>query len=340
LILLALLTTAAWAETWQTTRGQHLEGKISGVYGPLVVIADRKSSSAVPMEELNDADLARVAAFVAAKPAQAASWSAASSKVSKALKGRLQILGGEKLAAFEPGARGEPEFYLVYFGAGWCPPCREFSPKLVAAYQRLKATAPDRFEAVFVSSDRDAGDFLKYIQHVRMPWPVLKFNDRGSVDVIERWAGTGIPCLVVVTREGDALLHSYRGTEYVGPYDVLERFETLLHATDASDPAARRLMHRMAVMQHIHAAGTGDRAAAPYVVTMDLARYQTLEVKRIVATLDLDERGHVQDVALEPELPTVLNYQLIKDAGDWLFLPAVEKGHAVRKKARLPLQLQ
>ena len=38
-----------------------------------------------------------------------------------------------------------------------CPPCREFTPKLVAVYDALKkdAAAPP-FEVVFVSSDDDA----------------------------------------------------------------------------------------------------------------------------------------------------------------------------------------
>src|SRR6185369_13507413 len=99
-----------------------------------------------------------------------------SSLVAKSIKGRLQILRDGKLVDFDPGARREPDFYLVYFGAEWCPPCRAFSPEFVEQYRRLQKLAPDRFEAVFVSSDHSGSEQLSYVKHVTMPWPVVKFS--------------------------------------------------------------------------------------------------------------------------------------------------------------------
>ena len=46
----------------------------------------------------------------------------------------------------------------LYFSAHWCPPCKAFTPVLVEAHQKLKATGRD-FEVVFVSSDKDMGQF-------------------------------------------------------------------------------------------------------------------------------------------------------------------------------------
>jgi thiol-disulfide isomerase/thioredoxin len=336
---LASVACCASAETWEATNGAKIEGKLTSVHGPLAVITDKAGSQSLPLDELNDAALARVADFLAAKPADAP-WAGSTSKVAKALKGRLQVLRGEKLVDFDPAARKEPEFYLVYFGADWCPPCRAFSPKLVEAYHRLQKAAPDKFEVVFVSSDREGAEQLKYVRHVNMPWPVLRFSQVGRAPAIERWAGSGIPCLVVITREGEALVHSYRGAEYVGPYDVLEKFETLLQLSAPNNPETKRRLHRLAVMQHVRGAAGGDKPAAPYALAMDLRRYQTLEVKTLTATLEIDEHGRVADAAIEPELPAVLNHQLVNDAGTWLFLPAVEKGRATRKTAKLPISLR
>lgn len=45
---------------------------------------------------------------------------------------------------------------LLYFSAHWCPPCRAFLPKLIEAYDKIKAD-DDALEVVFISSDRDQG---------------------------------------------------------------------------------------------------------------------------------------------------------------------------------------
>lgn len=38
---------------------------------------------------------------------------------------------------------------------------------------------------------------------------------------IQKYAGNGIPCLVVVGWEGKVLCHSYEGQTYVGPTKVM-----------------------------------------------------------------------------------------------------------------------
>ncbi len=343
--LLAGLLLAGWAlpvvaQTWETMHGERVEGRISGMYGPLVSIAGKKGSRFINVSELNDAGVEGVAEYLAGPGKQATPWNGSGSKVAKALKGRLQILRDEKLVEFDPGTRKEPEFYLVYFGADWCPPCRSFSPKLVASYNRLKRMAPEAFELVFISSDRAPSEQLKYVRHVGMPWPVLKYSQLGRAEPLEQWAAKGIPNLVVVTREGEMIYHSYRGAEYLGPASVLESFDGLLNSTRGGGGATKRQMHRLAVVQHVRAATGGSATVAPYVIDMNLARYKTLENEELMASLTIDEKGVVQDVTIEPKLSAVLEHQLVNDAGTWLFLPAVKDGKAIAAKATLPLKLR
>src|SRR5687767_9690369 len=106
----------ASAETWETMSGERIEATLSGVYGPFVVLAERNGSRLISVANLKDAELGRVADFLAAKPAAVLPWASSTSKVAKALKGRLQVLRNDKLVEFDVGARAEPEFYLVYFG--------------------------------------------------------------------------------------------------------------------------------------------------------------------------------------------------------------------------------
>ena len=129
------------AETWQTTTGERIEGKLSGVYGPLVVLTG-STHRMLSIDSLDDGAIGRVADFLATRPAVPPTWGASSAPVAKSLRGRLQILRDNKLVAYDPGAKPEPEFFLAYFGAHWCGPCLQFSPDLVKAYARLLGRVP------------------------------------------------------------------------------------------------------------------------------------------------------------------------------------------------------
>ena len=54
--------------------------------------------------------------------------------------------------------RGEGKVVGLYFSAHWCPPCKAFTPLLVETYNKIKAAGKE-LEVVFVSSDKDMGQF-------------------------------------------------------------------------------------------------------------------------------------------------------------------------------------
>jgi thiol-disulfide isomerase/thioredoxin len=337
--ILAPAVGTARAETWRTTNGDQVDGKLSGVYGSVAVISRKTDSAILSLDRIDDEGLARIADYLASSPQSAPAWAASSGKVAKSLRGRLQIMRDGRLVDFDPGARPEPELYLVYFGAHWCRPCREFSPYLLETYRRLKQMSPGHFEVVFVSGDHKADEQELYVRELGMPWPLVRFSDVGNVGAIERWEGPGIPDLVVLTRNGDVVFDSYRGSDYVGPGSVLEQVEPLLAAMNRDSQACRRALHRLSVVEHIRAAGNGSVNPKPYLVTLDPARYQTLEVKQLKALLEIDERGHVTDAKIEPRLPTALDFQLTQEAETWLFLPAVAAGRAKATRVLLPINL-
>ncbi len=328
----------ARAESWRTTDGVSAEGKLTGVFGPLAVIAAKDGTRRVGLEKLDDASLGQVADYLAKQTAAPPAWAQGTAPVTKALRNRLQVLRDGKLVKFDPGARREPEVYLAYFGALWCGPCVRFSPQLVSAYTRLKAKHGERFELVFVSSDHGSGEQLEYVRKAGMPWPVIAFSALGGVRPIEQWAARGIPSLVAIAPSGDLLFHSYVGDEYVGPQRVLQQFEELMDL-DANAGPVKRSRHRLEVLRHIRAAGAAATGAKPYVVTLDFGRHQTLEQKELLATLRISARGVVEEAAFEPKLPVVVEHQLVAEAEQWLFLPRVENGQAVPVTVKLPLTL-
>lgn len=84
----------------------------------------------------------------------------------------------------------------LYFSAHWCPPCKQFTPKLIHTYKKVKEANND-FEIVFVSSDRDEDAFKEY--YAEMPWMALDYLDRDSKNALSKhFDVNGIPSFVIL----------------------------------------------------------------------------------------------------------------------------------------------
>ena len=116
------------------------------------------------------------------------------------------------------------DYYLVYYSASWCPPCRKFTPKLVNYYN--KHAKSDNFELIFVSSDRSDDATEKYMQDYKMPWPAVKLSRMKYVD-LKKYGGRGIPSLVLFDKKGEVLAKSYDNGNYLGPSVALSKLDEL-----------------------------------------------------------------------------------------------------------------
>jgi thiol-disulfide isomerase/thioredoxin len=310
---------------------------LTAVYEPLAVISRPHGCSLVPVDQLGEAELGKVADFLEHR-APRAKWKDSKSALAVNLLGRLEVLRDKDLVPFEPGDRLEPEFYLVYFGAGWCGPCRRFSPGFVESYGQLKRAVGDRFEVIFASWDESVGGQIDYVKEAHMPWPVIKFRMAREIRAISRWEGNGIPCLVVLTPNGELLYHTYRGEEYMGPQSALDAFVSLLNATRQT-PAARKAMFKLAALQRQRGASGKSLPPKPYFVQLDPAQYQTLDATSLRATLHINERGEVAEATFEPQQSAVIDYSLVTDAQQWRFLPALKNGAPVATTVVLPIDM-
>ncbi len=118
-----------------------------------------------------------------------------------------------------------PKFVALYFSAHWCPPCRMFTPKLLEWYKGFKAKHPE-FELVFVSGDRDQEAMQKYMKEAEMPWPAAAF-DKADGEVFRKYAASGIPYLVLIGEDGQALT-AKPGNEWQPPTEVLAEIEKIV----------------------------------------------------------------------------------------------------------------
>lgn len=123
----------------------------------------------------------------------------------------------------------------LYLSAHWCGPCRQFTPKLVAFYNKVAATHPE-FEVVFVSNDKTAAAMEGYMREDHMPWPAVTYDKVAGNRSLLKYFGESIPCLVVVDENGKVISDTYAGKNYRGPEAVLEDLEKIF-AGNAAGPA-------------------------------------------------------------------------------------------------------
>ncbi|XP_042240516.1 nucleoredoxin-like [Homarus americanus] len=92
----------------------------------------------------------------------------------------------------------------LYFSAHWCPPCRVFTPQLVAFYN-LKENTKHQLEVVLVSSDTEDTAFQDYFSD--MPWLALPFTEtKRKIRLSRQYRVTGIPTLVFIDSRSGRLL--------------------------------------------------------------------------------------------------------------------------------------
>ena len=129
--------------------------------------------------------------------------------VAELIGSRLVTFDGSQLRPYDAERLRNVRIYAFYSSAGWCGPCRKFTPKLVAFYKVLKAAHPE-FEIIFLSSDRDAFNMQAYMQSAKMPWPAVKYEQRDQS--LQQFSSRSIPFLRVVDDRGNPVLAEDQGS--------------------------------------------------------------------------------------------------------------------------------
>jgi nucleoredoxin len=159
--------------------------------------------------------------------------------IAGAARGNLVRLQNGNLVSSYDEELAPKQIYGLYFSAYWCGPCRKFTPQLVAYYNQITHDHPE-FEIIFVSADKSAEGMATYMRESGMPWPAIEYGKVANVPALQRYAGRGIPDLVIVDASGKVLADSFVGGKYVGPGKVLDDLNAIFARGGSRQVAANR----------------------------------------------------------------------------------------------------
>ncbi len=120
------------------------------------------------------------------------------------------------------------KFVALYFATRSSDACRTFTPRLVQFYGTHRRDA-EKFEIVFVPTDRSAKEMAYHVREMQMPWLAVDFNQSEMIGRLrQQFCKADVPNLVVVDHLGRVVASSYDGNTFVGAEKAMEDFGHLL----------------------------------------------------------------------------------------------------------------
>lgn len=159
--------------------------------------------------------------------------------IADSARGNLVRFQNGNLVSFDDSDLSQKKLFGLYFSAHWCAPCRKFTPELVDYYNQVARDHPE-FEIIFISNDKSADAMASYMRESNMPWPAVDYDKLANLPSLQKYAGKGIPDLVIVEASGKVLVDSFVAGKYVGPAKVLDNLSAILTRANSAQVAANR----------------------------------------------------------------------------------------------------
>jgi nucleoredoxin len=173
-----------------------------------------------------------------ARERRAAASQPSTDVIAQMLRGNLVRCQNGLLTSYYDEELNRKKIYGLYFSAHWCPPCRKFTPQLVEYYNRIARDHPE-FEVIFISADKTADAMAGYMRDTGMPWPAVDYAKVSNMTALNKYAGSGIPDLVVIDGAGKVVADSYVNGNYVGPAKVLADLDNIFARNSAQIAVTR-----------------------------------------------------------------------------------------------------
>jgi thiol-disulfide isomerase/thioredoxin len=97
---------------------------------------------------------------------------------------------------------GEKAYTILYFFAAYCPPCRAFTPKLKAFYDKYHKDK--NFNIVLINRDFKESKMYEYIKAQKLEWGTF-YNKKSSKEILASFGLKNFPTLVILNKNGDVV---------------------------------------------------------------------------------------------------------------------------------------
>ena len=221
-VLALSLTCLLQARTWTSTAGSTVEGELTDLVNSTALIQTEDGRRLpVQLQFLSETDQAYVKEWYVAKKGKgqrnADSNGELSDGLAKLLPEKLKDANGKEVSRDQLAGKTVG----FYFSAHWCPPCRTFTPHLV----RFRDNNKEKFEIVFVSSDKSPAAQMAYMKETNMKWPTLAHRSKEANALKQKYGVRGIPALIIVSPEGETITKNGRNDVSRNPGGALASWQ-------------------------------------------------------------------------------------------------------------------
>ncbi len=116
---------------------------------------------------------------------------------------------------------GNPDYYIIYFSASWCPPCRQSVPQLVKKYHN-EISKLDNLELVHVSADKKLSQAEAWAKKESFPWPTILGADVQNT-VIKNIKTNAVPTYVLVTKDGKEIARAHDSASVMKKFNEISK---------------------------------------------------------------------------------------------------------------------
>ena len=87
------------------------------------------------------------------------------------------------------------KYVLLFFSAGWCPPCEQFLQVIKDFYSEVNIDQK-LIEVLYISSDKAESEFKE--TYAKMPWLTVPYSNPLHKSLISKFEITGVPIIYVM----------------------------------------------------------------------------------------------------------------------------------------------
>lgn len=92
---------------------------------------------------------------------------------------------------------------LLFFSAGWCPPCEQFLQVIKDFYSEVNIDQKT-IEVIYVSSDKTETDFKE--TYAKMPWLTVPYSNPLHKSLVQKYEVVGVPVIFVMDAQSGFII--------------------------------------------------------------------------------------------------------------------------------------